>query len=303
MYKCTISTHYRLLSAFASCLLPELFYSRMFAIVRIIQTVSLAAGPSRVEEFSDRNASCHPNRRHVLHGSFRAATEKKWKTESPLSRFFNRGCLLHYHFSRAATASVAEICTHKHSEETAGGPVLCDTLAPVMPLKIYAGAGSNVMESSRFSVKLCHKIFFLIFVYFCCISAAGTCTYREERDGIAYCAVYTFLSPPPVFFFLVFVLIVCSRVKTETFHAKVKRKVLYFVCLAGKTIWVCYDVNHGASGSHFFSVRDGHTSPQFQWGKKNEECAVSFFFLWEWVCLLSCTACHSWYVCINIHII
>lgn len=142
--------HYRLLFAFASCLLPELFYSRMFAIVRIIQTVSLAAGPSRVEAFCDRSASCHPNRRHVLHGSFRAATEKKWKTESPLSRFFNRGCLLHYHFSRAATASVAEICTHKHSEKTAGGPVLCDTLAPVMPLKIYAGAGSMLWRALVF---------------------------------------------------------------------------------------------------------------------------------------------------------
>lgn len=81
---------------------------------------------------------------------FEPQLKRNKKTESPLSRFFNRGCLLHYHFSRAATASVVEICTHKHSEETAGGPVLCDTLAPVMPLKIYAGAGSMLWRALVF---------------------------------------------------------------------------------------------------------------------------------------------------------
>lgn len=85
------------------------------------------------------------------------------------------------------------------------------------------GPAGRCKEVSLFSeiVPQIITFFFLhiTFAYFCCILAAGTCTYREERDGIAYCVVYTFSAlTPPTFVFLVFVLIVCSRVKTETFH-------------------------------------------------------------------------------------
>lgn len=145
--KCTISPHYCLLSAFASCpssSIPEclLLYvsSRRFHLL-------LAPAESKRLATEARRATPTAGTCCTDHAEPQLKRNEK---QSPLLRFFNRGCLLHYHFSRAATASVAEICTHKHSEETAGGPIPCDTLAPVMPLRICAGAGSMLWRALVF---------------------------------------------------------------------------------------------------------------------------------------------------------
>lgn len=148
-----------------------------------------------------------------------------------------------------------------------------------------AGASRTLQGSLAFRWKLCHKLLHssfllhVIFKYFCCILAAGTRTYREERNGIVYCVVYTISVPhslPLLYFLCLYLLYVWESKLRHSIKRLWKKEVQCFVCLAGRTILVCYDANRGASSSYLLQRTGRHTSPQLERKKKR---SVPYHFI------------------------